>query len=262
MLQRQARRYGNRPLFAAGEVSWRFDEAPTIAARFAGTLAAAGIRPGDRVALMCGNRAEFMEAFSAAPGSARSRCRSMSPRAGRSFSTILNNSGARLLVDRSRISRRTRAMSIMKACVGAHLADRRRYQALRPVGRLPIIDVPPRAEAIAPCAASIRRKRWRSSTRRERPGRRKACAARMRNISGGVFTASAIWKSARATCSAPRCRCSTPTRSGTFHQALLSGATLVAEPRFSASRFWQRLIERRATVTYLLGAMVPILLSQ
>ena len=49
---------------------------------------------------------------------------------------------------------------------------------------------------------------------------------------------------------------------GTFHQALLSGSTLVAEPRFSASRFWQRLNERRATVTYLLGAMVPILLSR
>ena len=49
---------------------------------------------------------------------------------------------------------------------------------------------------------------------------------------------------------------------GTFYQALLSGSTLVAEPRFSASRFWQSLIERRATVTYLLGAMVPILLSR
>jgi carnitine-CoA ligase len=49
---------------------------------------------------------------------------------------------------------------------------------------------------------------------------------------------------------------------GTFHQALLCGATLVAEPRFSASRFWQRLIERKATVTYLLGAMVPILLAK
>ena len=49
---------------------------------------------------------------------------------------------------------------------------------------------------------------------------------------------------------------------GTFHQALLTGATLVAEPRFSASRFWQTLIEQRATVTYLLGAMVPILLSR
>jgi crotonobetaine/carnitine-CoA ligase len=49
---------------------------------------------------------------------------------------------------------------------------------------------------------------------------------------------------------------------GAFHHALLSGSTLVAEPRFSASRFWQALIDRGATVTYLLGAMVPILLSR
>ena len=49
---------------------------------------------------------------------------------------------------------------------------------------------------------------------------------------------------------------------GTFYQALLSGSTLVAEPRFSASRFWQSLIEHRATATYVLGAMVPILLSR
>ena len=33
MLQRQAQRYGNRPLFVAGEVSWSFAEAPAIAAR-------------------------------------------------------------------------------------------------------------------------------------------------------------------------------------------------------------------------------------
>jgi crotonobetaine/carnitine-CoA ligase len=49
---------------------------------------------------------------------------------------------------------------------------------------------------------------------------------------------------------------------GTFYQALLSGSTLVAEPRFSASRFWQSLIEHRATAAYVLGAMVPILLSR
>jgi crotonobetaine/carnitine-CoA ligase len=32
--------------------------------------------------------------------------------------------------------------------------------------------------------------------------------------------------------------------------------------RFSASRFWQSLVEHRATATYVLGAMVPILLSR
>jgi crotonobetaine/carnitine-CoA ligase len=44
-----------------------------------------------------------------------------------------------------------------------------------------------------------------------------------------------------------------------FCQALLAGATYVLGPRFSASRFWQRLRDADATVTYLLGAMVGIL---
>ena len=42
-------------------------------------------------------------------------------------------------------------------------------------------------------------------------------------------------------------------------QALIHGARFVVGPRFSASRFWDRLVEADATVTYLLGAMVSIL---
>jgi len=48
----------------------------------------------------------------------------------------------------------------------------------------------------------------------------------------------------------------------TFFQALVAGATLVVEPRFSASGFWSAMVRARADVTYLLGAMVPILLAQ
>jgi crotonobetaine/carnitine-CoA ligase len=48
----------------------------------------------------------------------------------------------------------------------------------------------------------------------------------------------------------------------TFFQALLTGATQILESRFSASGFWAAMIRNRATVTYLLGAMVPILLAQ
>ncbi len=48
----------------------------------------------------------------------------------------------------------------------------------------------------------------------------------------------------------------------TFYQALLTGAVLVVEPRFSASGFAASLSRHGATVTYLLGAMVPILLSR
>ncbi len=48
----------------------------------------------------------------------------------------------------------------------------------------------------------------------------------------------------------------------TFYQALLTGAALVVEPRFSASGFAASLSRHGANVTYLLGAMVPILLSR
>jgi len=45
----------------------------------------------------------------------------------------------------------------------------------------------------------------------------------------------------------------------TFVQALVHDATFFVGPRFSASRFWRRLVASEATVTYLLGTMVHIL---
>jgi carnitine-CoA ligase len=47
-----------------------------------------------------------------------------------------------------------------------------------------------------------------------------------------------------------------------FVQALLSGATFHLGPRFSASRFWTRVTDAGATITYLLGAMINILISR
>ncbi len=47
-----------------------------------------------------------------------------------------------------------------------------------------------------------------------------------------------------------------------FFQALLHGATQVVEQRFSVSGFWPALAQSGATVTYLLGAMVPMLMSR
>ncbi len=47
-----------------------------------------------------------------------------------------------------------------------------------------------------------------------------------------------------------------------FVQALVAGATMVVGQRFSASRFWDQLKESKATITYLLGAMINILWSR
>ncbi|GAB2898422.1 AMP-binding protein [Streptomyces mayteni] len=45
-------------------------------------------------------------------------------------------------------------------------------------------------------------------------------------------------------------------------QAMTVGAGVVLDGRFSASRYWSRAAESGATVVYLLGAMVPMLLSR
>ncbi|HVV94185.1 MAG TPA: AMP-binding protein, partial [Hyphomicrobiales bacterium] len=98
LLLRQAARYGERPLVVFPETSWTFAEAPARAAGAAGALAAAGIRPGDRVALLCGNRPEFLATFfgcawlgaAAVPINTASR--------GLQLQHILENCGARLLV--------------------------------------------------------------------------------------------------------------------------------------------------------------------
>ena len=48
----------------------------------------------------------------------------------------------------------------------------------------------------------------------------------------------------------------------TIYQALVSDSTMVIGKRFSASRLFQTLTDNQATVVYLLGAMIPILLAQ
>src|SRR5262249_1667898 len=90
--------YGDRPLLIAGPARLSFHEISTLAARFAGTLATAGIRRGDRVALMCSNRVEFVQVYLgcawlgaiAVPINLASR--------GPQLAHMLGNSGARLLV--------------------------------------------------------------------------------------------------------------------------------------------------------------------
>jgi carnitine-CoA ligase len=259
MLTRQARRYGNRPLLLAGDISISFAEAVPLAARFAGTLANVGVRPGDRVALMCGNRAEFIESFLgcawlgavAVPINTASR--------GPQLAHFLQNSGARLLIIE---------VEFLDALSHVDLGETALQRiwligdAARPqFERVAVGPLPPRGNSVASGVtdpAQTLAILYTSGT--TGPSKGVCCPHAqyfwwglngIRNLElrdGDVLSTTLPLFHTNAL--------------GTFHQALLCGATLVAEPRFSASRFWQRLIERKATVTYLLGAMVPILLAK
>ena len=98
MLLRQAERHGQRRLVSIGGMTLTYAEASEAAAGYAATLAAAGIKSGDRVALICGNRAELLLTILgcawlgaiAVPINVASR--------GAQLEHILSNCGARLLV--------------------------------------------------------------------------------------------------------------------------------------------------------------------
>src|SRR6185312_8182196 len=66
MLEKQAERFGDKRLFVCGSVIWSYRGAASTVSRMGGTLRAAGIGAGDRIGVMCGNRAENMALFLAA----------------------------------------------------------------------------------------------------------------------------------------------------------------------------------------------------
>jgi crotonobetaine/carnitine-CoA ligase len=260
MLQQQAQRYCERLLFKAGTAQLSFDQVRTMAARFAGTLSRARIRRGDRAALMCSNRAEFMRVLLgctwlgaiAVPINVASR--------GMQLQHILKNCGARLLVIEADLIGALDHVDIgTLALEQIWLIGDEPPAAWHPpvaVSSFPPPGEPVAAPAVDPSdTAAIL---YTSGT--TGPSKGVCCphaqyfwwganAAHILDIREGdvllttlpLFHVNAL---------------------GSFFQAMLTGSMLVVEPRFSASHFWDTIIRHDATITYLLGAMVPILLSR
>src|SRR4029077_7599637 len=98
MLARQAERYAGRRLVTIGGRALTYTDTLATAAGYAGALAGVGVKAGDRVAIMCGNRPEMLLSFLggawlgaiAVPINTASR--------GAQLAHILGNCGARLLV--------------------------------------------------------------------------------------------------------------------------------------------------------------------
>jgi crotonobetaine/carnitine-CoA ligase len=259
MLQRQAHRYGEHRLVAAGDVSWSFADAPTIAARFAGTLAAAGIEPGDRVALMCSNRAEFLEIFLGCAWLGAITVMINIASRGPQLRHILSNSGACLLVMEAELLGALDHVELKDLVLERiWLID---GKASAPLDRIVVTSLPPRGEAVSPGAndpAQLLAILYTSGTTGPSKG---VCCPHAQYFWWGINGIRNLEiREGDVLCTTLPLFHSNAL--GTFYQALLSGATLVAESRFSASRFWQSLVEHHATAAYVLGAMVPILMSR
>jgi len=259
MLQAQAKKFGTRKLAQSGDRSWSFTEAADLAARSAGRLHAAGIEQGDRVALICENRPEFIEVFLGAAWLGAILVPINTASRGLQLRHILENSGARLIV-------------IEAALLGAleHVGlETLKVEVIWVIGRagdnVPMPSVAsPLPGLAAPVDASPTRPGdtlailYTSGTTGPSKG---VCCPHAQFFWWGVNTAHLLGVREDDVLCTPLPLFHTNALN-TFFQAMITGATAIFESRFSASGFFATLAERQATVTYLLGAMVPILLSR
>jgi carnitine-CoA ligase len=240
LLERQAELHEQRPLVRVGEAELSYRQVRDLAAQSGGRLLGAGIQPGDRVAMMSENRLELLELMLgcvwigaiAVPINTASR--------GPQLEHILSNSGPRLLAVESAL---------------LDVFDRR-PEEVWVLDALPPAGPPAPAAALAP--GDIAAILYTSGTTGPSKGVR---CPHGQLYWWGILVSESLGiaeNDVLYTC-LPLFHTNALTA---FVQALVSGATYTLGERFSASRFWARAAEAGADVTYLLGAMVSILMAR
>jgi len=259
LLNSQAARHKDRVLFSCAGESWSFASAPGIAAQAAGALSAAGVRPGDRVAILCSNRPELVRVVLGCGWLGAIVVPINTAAKSPQLRYVLQDSGARLLILEDALE------ALLDHCplqglpleriqiIGNAGPSRTRG---RPVESFPGNGTPIAAGAVKP--ADTLAILYTSGTTGPSKG---VCCPHAQFYWWGLHTARFLeLREADVLCTTlPMFHTNAL---NTFFQALLSGATQVLEPRFSASGFWSAMARSRATITYLLGAMVPILLAR
>ena len=259
MLARQAERFAEKTLVVAGGTTWSYADTCDAAARFAGMLRAAGIRPGDRVAIICSNRIEFFEVVLgcawlgaiAVPINVASR--------GPQLQHILSNCLARLLVMEAAYAENLtmldpRELAVETIWLIGATADVR----MGDIGSAPLPQGGERIAAAPVQPGDLSLILYTSGTTGPSKG---VCCPQAQYFWWAVNTASLLQLGADDVLCTSLPLFHTNALN-TFYQALLTGSSVCFEKRFSASRFFASLAHHRATVTYVLGAMVPILLSR
>ena len=256
LLERQAAAHAAATLVRDGGRERTFGEMRDHVAAFAGTLAGvAGIGPGDRVSVICENKLELLDIWLACGWLGAIMVPINTALKGAQLEHELESSGARVLViDAELLPQLESVESPLPALeriwvVGDGQGRWRDYQ----LEGFPAASEPVPARACGPGDPVVIH--YTSGTTGPSKG---VLCPHAQSYWWGILVGEGL--GIRQGDVLYTCLPLFHTNAlNAFAQALLAGATYVIGPRFSASRFWQRLAEAEATVTYLLGAMVTIL---
>lgn len=243
LLTAQAARFGDRTLFRADGVAWTYAQAPRIAAVAAGRLAALGLERGDHLGILAANSAGMMALLLGCLWSGVVAVPINTQAKAPQIRHIAQRTGLRVLVGDAGL--------IAEIPPGIAVPDLATYD----LASLPDAMPQDAADLAAGDTAAIL---FTSGTTGMPKG---VCCPQAQLAWWGANTAALLDVTADDTlCTAlPLFHVNAL---NTFYQALLHGAAMVLLPRFSVSGFWPAMTAAGATVTYLLGAMVPMLLSR
>ena len=266
MLQRQAALFGAQTFLHLGNKQWSHAQALELAATHAAALAKAGVQRGDRVALMSNNRTEFLEVFLACGWLGAVVVPINTASMGPQIAYFLADSQARLLVIESAfLQRLSDQVGAVMPVQEVWILDEPEGQNATPaalagagvrVQPYPAAGEPVPAAAVGPGDALAIL--YTSGT--TGPAKGVVCP-HAQYYWWGVHSADVLGVGTRDVL------CTTLplfhiNALNTLAQAMLTGCEVVFDIRFSASGFWPAMHTHGATVVYLLGAMVPILLAQ
>ncbi|RXT54308.1 ATP-dependent acyl-CoA ligase [Bradyrhizobium betae] len=259
ILMRQAERYRDRVLLVSGETCWTYTQTAAIAAASAQTLVDAGIKPGDRVALMCSNRPEFLQVYLGCAWLGAIVVPINTALRGFQLSHIFRNSRPSLLVVEAPF---LAAIDTVEADV--ELPSRAwMIGTAAGTGSAKISPVPLPALGDQAAAGLVRPGDtvailYTSGTTGPAKG---VCCPQAQLFWWGIYSARALGIREGDVLFTTLPLFHTNALNA-FYQAILNGCTYVLEPKFSASAFWAAARRHNATVGYLLGAMASMLLAQ
>jgi crotonobetaine/carnitine-CoA ligase len=258
ILTRQAERYGDRILLVAGETRWTYAQTAAVAAASAKTLLDAGIKPGDRVALMCSNRPEFLQVFLGCAWLGAIAVPINTALRGLQLSHILRNSQPSLLV----------VEAPLLGAIDTIEADVERPSQVWMIGTadetgakiapVPLPALTDRAAAGVVRPGDTVAILYTSGTTGPAKG---VCCPQAQLFWWGIYSARALGIREGDVLFTTLPLFHTNALNA-FYQAVLNGCTYVLEARFSAFGFWAAARRHDATVGYLLGAMASMLLAQ